>query len=263
MYPPRIIKKISIASLCLLLAAQSAITIAGTQKLGEKRQHSKHAARPKLAPDLAEGLEQMDFDESEAARGGFTLAELRERRLKQQKRIAQASADNEMIWASNELKQVIVEVNGLATSSTGLDTAVSRLGGRIERKLEAAGLVSITLPAGKIRQLAADPNIAYVSPDRPVEASGHLETTTAAAQIRSLVSGTTLDGRGIGIAIIDSGIDDSHGQIKAATNHPGVVGKNDYTNQDAVKDHYGHGTHVAGIVIGGRQVSNGAYGGIA
>ena len=72
----------------------------------------------------------------------------------------------------------------------------------------------------------------------------------------SLVSGLlgqTLDGSGIGIAIIDSGMDVSHKAFGAKLDLSGsrVKFKKDFTVEGkADKDFYGHGTHVAASAAG-------------
>ena len=149
-------------------------------------------------------------------------------------------------------RRMVLQFND-ASSRVALRTKLLRRGGRNLQWHEAAGSLTVELPLSAARQLAADSDIAYVSPDRPVFSTGHLEAATAARQIRNLVNGTTLDGRGIGIAILDSGLDDSHLLTKSSTGHPGMVAHEDFVGSDAVKDRFGHGTHVATMAAGMRK----------
>ncbi|MBI3652129.1 MAG: S8 family serine peptidase [Acidobacteria bacterium] len=142
---------------------------------------------------------------------------------------------------------------------------IKGLGGKLKRSFSALGMVAADMPLARLAELSADPAIDYISPDRAVASAsnGHLETEEGALNIRALVQGTTVDGRGIGVAILDSGIDQNHNLLKPSTGHAGVVYRKDFTGTGTVNDPYGHGTHVASIVAGSATVGNGAYRGIA
>jgi len=74
-------------------------------------------------------------------------------------------------------------------------------------------------------------------------------------------SWSELTGKGGTIAIIDSGIDDTHADFPAGK----VVFWNDTSHQDrpCCVDEYGHGTHVASIAAGTGAASGGLYKGVA
>jgi subtilisin family serine protease len=66
-------------------------------------------------------------------------------------------------------------------------------------------------------------------------------------------------GKGATVAVLDSGIDETHPDLADA-----VVGAQDFTrSDDGVKDGFGHGTHVASIITGGSLTSGGKYIGVA
>ena len=181
------------------------------------------------------------------------------------------------------VKRVIVQLSQTAVRNS-LPAKLARFGGHIHQSHDAVGLTTIEIPAGRVRELAADSDVAYLSPDRPVAATGHLETTTGAVLVRDLVNGTTLDGRGIGIAVIDSGIYSNHYlltgprkelefKIKDLTkdcsknltpvSSPVRYEQSFVNGECSADDIYGHGTHVASLIRGSADFGDGDYSGIA
>ena len=78
------------------------------------------------------------------------------------------------------------------------------------------------------------------------------------------------NGAGVGVAVIDSGINDSHPDLWDSTeSYSRVVYRQDFTGTSASSsggaqyDLYGHGTHVAGIIGGNGYLSGGNYAGVA
>jgi subtilisin family serine protease len=71
------------------------------------------------------------------------------------------------------------------------------------------------------------------------------------------------DGTGVGIVVLDSGIDPNHLAFKDGSNASRIVYKQDFTGEGRTDDPYGHGTHVASLAAGNGTVSGGAYKGIA
>jgi len=151
-------------------------------------------------------------------------------------------------------------------------------GVRVDASYPQLGAVKIEAPLGKLEKLAASGNTRYLSLDRKVQTLGHVTATTGTDLVSKQTTTTTtttlgvsttnsstvtLDGTGIGIAVVDSGVDTGHVAFLDKTGKNRVVFSRDFTGENRVDDPYGHGTHVASIAAGNGRVSNGAYTGIA
>jgi subtilisin family serine protease len=143
---------------------------------------------------------------------------------------------------------------GLIMSHTGSYQSFNRL-----------SVIAVKLPGFVVAALSLRSDVVHVSLDRPTNMTGHLETTSGAAEVRNYgPPGTVqLDGSGIGIAILDSGIDSSHHSFGAPGQPCRVIANIDFTGEGTTQDLYGHGTHVASIAAGSDHVAAGAYTGIA
>lgn len=127
---------------------------------------------------------------------------------------------------------------------------VTRLGGQFNRGFHHLKAGSYSLPAASLAALAADPEVTYISPDRKLHM---LLDNTAAAVNAPAAWNLGLDGSGIGIAVIDSGISE-HDDLQGA-NGSRIVYRQSFVASDT-NDDYGHGEHVAGILAGNGTDSN-------
>lgn len=180
---------------------------------------------------------------------------------------------NEMF--ANSLKEAdqkqlfAAEINNNKDKSRRLSVDLAKINGRLKKSYNNLGLVSAEISLSNIRELSENENVAYISPDSNITPTGHLETTTGASLVRNLINpASPLDGRGIGVAVLDSGIDGSHVLTGAASseNRPGVVFSKDFSMTctwcwDTNVDVYGHGSHVATMLAGRSAISS--YSGIA
>ena len=162
-------------------------------------------------------------------------------------------------------QRVIAQFSDLSPRR-GRAAKLARLSARLTQSHDHTGLATIELPLERVRELAADDDIVYVSPDRIVTSTGHVEETTGAALVRDLPGNQRLDGSGIGIAIIDSGVDKTHHLLARTDKNTGVVLEVDFTSGKIRGDVFGHGTHVASLSAGEAEkgpLASGQYRGIA
>ena len=149
--------------------------------------------------------------------------------------------------------------------------AVGRANGKSGRPLSIVGGTSARLTGARILALANDSDVAYISSDDLVKASFDPASGAALATSPAILEAGAPDawrqlgvtGRGIGVAILDSGI----------APHPDLAGRIvasvDFTSGGSgaglvpAADPGGHGTHVAGLVAGDGTASGGAYTGVA
>ncbi len=140
--------------------------------------------------------------------------------------------------------------------------AVKELGGREIRSLANVRAVRCIVDASAVSRLRDRADVAYVEEDGIVEALAKPSKTVqqpsqrtpwGVTAVGAPVAGTT--GKGIKVAVIDTGIDLDHPDLQA-----NIAGKVDFTgSRKGADDQNGHGTHVAGS-IGARQDSIGVVG---
>src|SRR5215469_469864 len=138
-------------------------------------------------------------------------------------------------------------------------------GGRLHSKLHMIKGAAFTIPVSALPMLEADPEIASVTIDHPMNAAD--ETTDQAIGASSAWS-SGFNGAGVTVAIIDSGVNDSHPDLQGPNGsrvlyHQDFTGTPTTNSSGAQYDLYGHGTHVAGIIGGNGYLSGGQYAGVA
>ena len=138
----------------------------------------------------------------------------------------------------------------------GVAALVETLGGQVRHHLHQG--LSAELAAEALDQVRRHPAVRAVAPDRPLRAA--LDRTAAAVGARWVADNLGLEGRGVGIAIIDSGVTAAHDDLDDNR----VVHFVDFIHHRTEPyDGYGHGSHVAGIIAGSGYDSAGARRGIA
>src|SRR5579859_1501939 len=119
--------------------------------------------------------------------------------------------------------------------------------------VKALGLANAYLwtmsPAQVKNLLNQDPNVKYVSPDRPLNGAMNYADPAVNADVAHSAG---YDGTGIGVAVIDSGVNQIFDltQSGASKNSRIVYSQNFDPLANTTNDLYGHGTHVSGIIAG-------------
>ena len=140
---------------------------------------------------------------------------------------------------------------------------------RVTNRIGNTDTLVVNLPLSALNVLSTSGLINYVSPDRQIGALGHIETTTGATQMRSQPKSYgrngayTLDGTGVGIAFLDSGIYAAHRAFLDGTAGRLVYSQSFLTGDTSTDDAYGHGTHVASLAAGSLARDSYAYRGLA
>ncbi|PYS21779.1 MAG: hypothetical protein DMG11_27515, partial [Acidobacteria bacterium] len=157
----------------------------------------------------------------------------------------------------NEWVDVIVQ----SKVPAAVEAQFVAMSAKLNKKYRNFSFLAIRLPLGFIKVLAAQPWITMISHDHPVKITSAVDGMEAANSSSGALDalqrfGAT--GSGVGVAVIDSGIA-AHADLN------NVVYNVDFTTDGpAVRtDPFGHGTHVAGILAGSGQGSNGLYAGVA
>ncbi len=157
----------------------------------------------------------------------------------------------------NALVDVIVQFK--ATPSAQRYQKMSADGAVLKGKLHSIRAAHFRLSVSAIAKLEKDPDVLYISPDRTVHLNNNYETYEPAVLADVAAQQYGLDGTGIGVAVIDSGIAD-HADFRTAGVSRVIHSESFVAGSTSTVDAYGHGTHVAGIVAGNGAASGAGSG---
>src|SRR5258708_25261462 len=106
--------------------------------------------------------------------------------------------------------RLIMQTKGAPTAA--LDGIIARAHGNKRANYTSLNTIVVDVPLNEVAGLAAREDVVYVAPDRPVKAQMNLTTDTPGASLaQSAKAGTHgVDGKGIGIAILDTGLGANH-----------------------------------------------------
>src|SRR5262245_22281282 len=101
----------------------------------------------------------------------------------------------------------------IVQTTESVDRLIRSLGGRAGRPLAGIGAIVAEMHNASLERLAASPDVLSVSADRPIQ--GTMERTGAAIGATFVREELGFDGRGVGVAIIDSGVTSWHDDLGA------------------------------------------------
>src|SRR6266705_1821572 len=158
---------------------------------------------------------------------------------------------------------VIVQFN--QTPTVAHHQKVQDKGGVLKTKLDAIKGAHYSVPVESLQSLADDPDVAYISPNRPLSgtSTSTLDYTPESVNAQVAWQQWGLDGTGVGVAVIDSGITavgDLYWWIPSNQTYGSrvVYSQNFVPGTTDSSDQYGHGTHVAGIIASQGWFSTGS-----
>jgi serine protease AprX len=135
-------------------------------------------------------------------------------------------------------------------------------------KLDIINGQVLEVPNGLLKQLAVNPNVFRVHNDRATFGDNYRTAVTVGA--RAVQSNLGYTGAGVGVAVIDSGIAAWHDDLTSTTSTLYPYGNQrvtkfvDFVNGGTLPyDDNGHGSHVAGTILGNGYDSTGEKAGIA
>lgn len=177
--------------------------------------------------------------------------------------------DLAQILQENPNAPVAVIVVYTKPPTQGQFRAAQQLGAQLNAQLPLVNGAAYTMMPSAIQTLAQNSSVVHISANHTVNAS--MDDFTDAAIGMSTVRGMGLGSgnTGIGVAVIDSGINGSVDDLMETKVKSRVVHHEDFTgasekNSSGVLtyDTFGHGTHVAGIIGGNGTDSSGKWIGI-
>lgn len=155
--------------------------------------------------------------------------------------------------------QVIMEFPALRSCrTTRIKDLILKAGGTIVYELPLINSLAVELPTERLAQVIPSIKAKMVWPD--VQVCPCLDVAVPAIGADQ-AHRQGLTGKGIVIAVLDTGID-PHPDLTKPTSR--IVGWHDFVNRKSEPyDDEGHGTHVAGIIAGNGYEEDGKYAGVA
>jgi serine protease AprX len=218
------------------------------------------------APDSVRGTNRAARKAAVAAKQAKFLAAKRDREFRGVPDDGSRQLDRELRRRANRgtgWSRVIIELKpGWETSASD----VRAFGGRLGKRLRTYNGQVVELSDAQLKRLAKHPAVLSIHHDRPIRKHNNRTAVTTGARTAQLAYGYT--GAGIGVAVVDSGVSAWHDDLMGPGVYPygnqRVAKFVDFVNGQTVPyDDNGHGTHVAGTILGNGHDSYGLKAGMA
>ncbi|MGZ4789539.1 MAG: S8 family peptidase [Terriglobales bacterium] len=180
---------------------------------------------------------------------------------------AKISPDLRGYNSSSPVPVVVQYVPGSNMNCTGLlgllgcvVSDVLKVGGTVLNLLPVVNGVLATVDGSGIQSLSNDSNVVYISRDRSL---GLMADTGTAAVNAPVAWKSNYTGSGIGVALIDSGVN-AHPDFAGPAflgllpSSRVVYNRSFLPSSPTSADQYGHGTHIAGLIAGNGASSTGS-----
>ena len=176
--------------------------------------------------------------------------------------------------AAQDPGRVVSVIVQKVAGATGAEERVAALGGQITQDLHIINAFAAEMSAQGAVQLSKADQVRWVSLDASMESSVCSQCVDTSNLANAYISAIRADkvwnaapylqGQGIGVAVIDSGVNPNGDlyTIMGVNRQVADVRFNSDYNQ-SYYDGYGHGTHVASIIGGDGSESSGKYIGVA
>ena len=115
------------------------------------------------------------------------------------------------------LVKVLVTADTDDQSLTALRSFVVSVGGSVYYNYASMRMVAVMVPVSHLADLAHRTDVASISPNRAVTRTASLLQLSTGAANASVPNRRTLDGSGVGIAVVDSGIAYSHQSVSGTS----------------------------------------------